>query len=273
MRPFAAMPIFKSVSITDTQAHLDYPDYDSDRDAVIERARQAGVTQMITIGIGRDSIRRTLALCEKYDGVFAAVGVHPTALDALKNEEWQLLEEAARHPRVVGIGETGLDYHRLPFEKADEEKERQHEYFLKQLELARSLDKPVIIHCRDAYDDTLKILEQFGRFREEPGVMHCFGADRATAQRVFELGYVISVGGILTFKNAPQLRELVVTIPHDRLILETDCPYLAPVPHRGKRNEPAYTRLVAEKLAELWELSLEETIEQIGKNVRWVFGI
>ena len=258
--------------LTDTHAHLDYSDYDMDRDAVVERAQRAGVSQIMTIGIGRESMARSLKLCETYPSVFAAVGVHPTALDALKLDEWSILEEAANHPRVIAMGETGLDYHRLPIQSIDKKKQ-QRDYFLRQLELAKRLNKPVIIHCRDAYEDTLKILQEFGRFRSEPGVMHCFGADRSTAQKVFELGYVISVGGILTFKNAPVLRELIATIPHDQLILETDCPYLAPVPHRGKRNEPAYTRLVAEKLAELWGLPLEQTLEKIAVNVKRVFGI
>lgn len=257
--------------ITDTHAHLDYSDYDQDRDLAIEHARVAGVSKIITIGIGRDSIRRSLDLCEKYEGVFAAVGVHPTSLETLSFDEWHLLEEACRHPRVIAVGETGLDYHRL--EKPDQEKGIQREYFLRQLDLAKRLDKPVVIHCRDAYEDTLNILQQFGRFREEPGVMHCFGSDLAMAHRVFELGYVISVGGILTFKNALLLREVVSKMPRDRLLLETDCPYLAPVPHRGKRNEPAYARLVAEKVAELWSLSLQETADQIAANVKRIFEI
>lgn len=259
--------------ITDTHAHLDYPDYDHDRDAVVERASAAGVTQVITIGIGRDSIPRSLSLCEKYPGVFAAVGVHPTALDALRPDEWSLLEKAAGHPRVVAIGETGLDYHRIPAENPAAEKKFQRDYFLRQLELAKRLDKPVVVHCRDAYDDTLDVLREFGRFRAEPGVMHCFGADRAMAQRVFELGYTISVGGILTFKNATGLAKVVESIPHDKLLLETDCPYLAPVPHRGKRNEPAFTQLVAQRVAALWNLSLKEAMQQISTNVKRVFGI
>ncbi len=259
--------------ITDTHAHLDYPDYDVDRDAVIERAHQAGVSKVITIGIGRDSMDRALKLCEKYPNVFAAVGVHPTALDALRPDEFSLLENALCHHRVIAIGETGLDYHRLPPVDPEEEKKRQKEYFLRQLELAKRYDKPVIIHCRDAYEETLQILEEFGRFREECGVMHCFGSDLKTAERVFQLGYKISVGGILTFKNAAMLREVIQATPHDQLLLETDCPYLAPAPHRGKRNEPAYTRFVAEKVSEIWGISLEETVEKIAKNVKRVFGI
>ncbi len=258
---------------TDTHAHLDYPDYASDLDEVIKRASEAGVSKVITIGIGRDSIPRSLALCEKYPNLHAAVGVHPTALDALSLDEWEILEKAARHPKVVAIGETGLDYHRLPTEGADAYKKKQHDYFLHHLTLAKRMNKPVIVHCRDAYPDTLKILKAFGRFREEPGVMHCFASDPATAKEVFTLHYVISTGGVLTFKNAPGLRAVIAETPHDMLLLETDCPYLAPVPHRGKRNEPGYTRLVAEKLAEVWGMPLEDISRVTEANVKRVFGI
>jgi len=258
---------------TDTHAHLDYPDYKDDLDEVIRRAAEAGVSKVITIGIGRDSIPRSLALCERYPHVFAAVGAHPTALEDLRMDEWDLLEKAATHPKVVAIGETGLDYHRLPADGVDAYKQRQHDYFLRQLELAKKLGKPAVIHCRDAYPDTLKVLKAFGRFRDEPGVMHCFASDVATAKEVFELGYVISTGGVLTFKNAPALREVVAATPHDKLLLETDCPYLAPVPHRGKRNEPGYTKLVAEKLAEVWNIPLEEVSRKTEANVKRVFGI
>jgi TatD DNase family protein len=258
---------------TDTHAHLDYPDYANDLDEVIRRASEAGVAKVITIGIGRDSIPRSLALCDKHPNVYAAVGVHPTALDDLRLDEWETLAQAACHPKVVAIGETGLDYHRLPAQGADALKKKQHDYFLRQLELAKSLKKPVVVHCRDAYPDTLNVLRAFGRFRDEPGVMHCFASDAATAKEVFALGYVISTGGVLTFKNAPALREVVAQTPHDKLLLETDCPYLAPVPHRGKRNEPGYTRLVAEKLAEVWNIPLEDVSRVTEQNVKRVFGI
>ncbi len=263
----------ESAPLTDTHAHLDYPDYDADRDAVVERARQAGVTRIISIGIGRASIARTLALSEEYEGVFAAVGVHPNETEALAPEEWPLLERAAAHPRVVALGETGLDYFRIGTGDEARIKARQREVFRRQLELARRADKPVIIHCRNAFDDTLAVLREFGRFREEPGVMHCFGSDLEAAQKVFDLGYAISAGGILTFKNAAMLREVVAAVPRDRLLLETDCPYLAPTPHRGQRNEPAHTRLVAEKLAELWRQPLDEVLAQLAANVQRVFGI
>lgn len=259
--------------ITDTHAHLDYEAYDADRDAVLERAREAGVTRVLAIGIGEESIAKTLALAEKHDAVFAVVGVHPNDLAALPADRWEILERAALHPRVVAVGETGLDYYRLKTADPAAEKAAQRESFLRQLELARRADKPVVIHCREALDDTLAVLREFGRFRAEPGVMHCFAGTPAQAEEVFALGYVVSVGGILTFKNAPALRDLVRAVPRDRLLLETDCPYLAPAPHRGKRNEPGYTRLVAEKLAELWEEPLEATVQRVAGTVRRVFGV
>lgn len=259
--------------ITDTHAHLDYDVYDADRDAVVERARGAGVTRILAIGIGEKSIAKTLELAGRYEGIFAAVGVHPNDLAALPPERWELLERAARQPRVVAVGETGLDYYRLKSADPAAEKRAQRECFLRQLDLAHRADKPVIVHCREALGDTLAVLREFGRFRAEPGVMHCFAGTPAQAEEVFALGYVISTGGILTFKNAPALRDLVRVVPRDRLMLETDCPYLAPVPHRGKRNEPGHTRLVAEKLAELWEEPLEATVDRVAATVRRVFGI
>lgn len=260
--------------LTDTHAHLDYPDYDADREDILTRAMEAGVEKIITIGIGESSIGRSIALADKYPNVYAAVGVHPSDLEALPVEKWSLLENAAKHPKVVAIGETGLDHHHIKnFEVVEDEKLMQKEYFIKQLELARKVDKPVVIHCRDAYEDTLTILEEFGRYRKEPGVIHCFGSDERTAQWAFNLGYSISVGGILTFKNAELLRQVITWMPKDRLLLETDCPYLAPTPHRGKRNEPAYVKLVAEKLSELWNLPVPEIVRITSENVRRVFGI
>lgn len=259
--------------LTDTHAHLDDAAYDADRDAVIARARAAGVTRILAVGIGERSIAATLALAEKHAEVFAAVGVHPNALDALPAERWDLLERAARHPRVVAVGETGLDFFRLKGEDLATGRRIQRDFFLKQLDLARRLDKPVVIHCREALEETLAILREFGRFRPAPGVMHCFAGNRTQAEEFFALGYTISVGGILTFKNAPELREVVRAAPRDRVMLETDCPWLAPTPHRGQRNEPAYIRLVAERLAELWEEPLEIVAERLAATVRRVFGI
>lgn len=265
---------------TDTHAHLDYPDYANDLEQVVSRAGEAGVRKIITIGIGRESIPAALALAERFENVRAAVGVHPTDLDALTSNEWEVLEKAARHPKVVGIGETGLDYHHLPSEKEPgrddldaENKRHQEEYFRRQLELSKAAGKPVIVHCRDAYADTLKILEEFGRFRDHCGVLHCFGGSAEDAKRAYGLGYVISVGGVLTFKNAATLREIVAAAPRDRVLLETDCPFLAPTPHRGKRNEPAYARLVAEKLAEIWSCGLDEVSRITEANVKALFGI
>lgn len=261
------------LNLTDTHAHLDYPEYDPDRDAVLTRAREAGVSHIITVGIGTESIRKTLRLLDQYPALHAIVGVHPTATDAIQSDEWSLLEDAARHPRVAGLGEMGLDYFHLRTPDSASEKRVQQEFFRRQMQLAAKIGKPVVIHCRNAYEDTLAILREFERFRAEPGVMHCYSGTMATAQQVFELGYSISVGGIVTFKNAPELREVVTAVPHDRLMLETDCPYLAPMPHRGKRNEPSYVRLVAERVASLWRIPLPKTAELLASNVKRVFGI
>jgi TatD DNase family protein len=259
--------------ITDTHAHLDDAAYDADREEALGRARAAGVARVIAIGIGEASIAKTLALAEKHEGVFAAVGVHPNDLGALPPGRWDLLERAARHARAVAVGETGLDYFRLGSADPASEKRAQRESFLRHLDLARRVDKPVVIHCREALEDTLAVLREFGRFRAEPGVMHCFAGTPAQAEAFYGLGYAISVGGILTFKNAPVLREVARAAPRDRVMLETDCPYLAPEPHRGKRNEPARARLVAEKLAGIWEEPLETTVDRVALTVRRVFGI
>lgn len=261
------------MSITDTHAHLDYPDFDHDRDQVIERAKQNQVGQIITIGIGKKSINQALQLAEKFSSIYAVVGVHPNDLDELPLSDWDFLVQSSKHPRVVGIGETGLDYHRLTQPNPDGQKAKQKDYFLRQLQLAKDCDKPVVIHCREAYDDTLRIVKEFGEIRSQPGVIHCFGGTQKNAVEFLDLGYSISVGGILTFKNAEEIRAIVKHMPHDRLLLETDCPFLAPVPHRGKRNEPAFTKLVAEKVSELWQISFDQTIEQIASNVKKLFGI
>jgi TatD DNase family protein len=260
---------------TDTHAHLDYEDYDADRDEVIRRAEDCGIRKIITIGIGRRSIPQSLELTKQYPQVYAAVGVHPTALEELSlEEEWSLLEEAARHPKVVAIGETGLDNYRTPDEEKAATRERQIRHFHKQLELAKSVKKPVVIHCRgDVYDDAHAILKEHGFAGSPPGVMHCFGSDSEMAHRFFELGFFISVGGIATFKNADALRDVIRMTPRDRLLLETDCPYLAPPPHRGKRNEPAYVELIAREVASLWNVSMEELSVITESNVKRLFGI
>jgi TatD DNase family protein len=265
--------------LIETHAHLDYPDFENDLPAVIESARCVGVERIVTIGTGVESSRRAVALAERFPSVYAAVGVHPTYVDEEKSGWLEEIRSLAAHPKVVAIGETGMDYHHLPSEKLasspaisalqaempqDTEaaimdgawQAAQAEAFTAQLELAAELGLNVVIHQRDAWDDTLEILKNFtGRLR---GVFHCFGNTPDQALEILSLGHLVSFTGIVTFKNATLVREVASTIPASAFMVETDCPYLAPVPHRGKRCEPAHTRLVAEKIAEVRGVTLEE---------------
>lgn len=281
--------------IIDTHAHLDYPDYAEDLDEVIARANEAGVTRMITIGTGIESSRRAVALAEKYANVYAVVGVHPTNVMEEEADFLPALREVASHPKVAAIGETGLDYHRLPSEAAAQTsptmgalqaevgedleasimdgayKAAQAEAFRVQLDLAEELKLNVVIHQRDAWDDTLEILRPYtGRVR---GVYHCFGNHAAQAQEIIALGHLVSFTGIITFKNAALVRETATAISMKDFMVETDCPYLAPAPHRGKRCEPAHTRLVAEKIAEIRGVSLEEVARQTTETAESFFRL
>jgi TatD DNase family protein len=269
--------------LIDTHAHLDYPDFAGDLDEVIGRAVEAGVARVITIGTGIESNRRALALAEKYPEVYAVVGVHPTNVQDEVEDFLPELRGLAEHPKVAAIGETGLDYHYLPSGELqtspaiaalqaevsqDAEaavmdgayKSAQAEAFRVQLDLAVALELNVVIHQRDAWDDTLEIIRPYtGKVR---GVFHCFGNRPDQAMEVIALGHLVSFTGIVTFKNATLVRETALRVPEDSFMVETDCPYLAPVPHRGKRCEPAYTRLVAEQIAQERDVPLEAIARQ-----------
>lgn len=269
--------------LIETHAHLDYPDFAGDFDDVLRRATDAGVTRIISIGTSLESSGRAIELAEKYPNVFAVVGVHPSHVEESEDDVIDPLRELAKNPRVVAIGETGLDYHRLPsaelmkerktqvFAKAlqtsTEElveaeihdgayKSKQASLFEQQLDLAVELGLNVVIHQRDAWDDTLSLLQPYtGKVR---GVFHCFGGTPQQANEVIALGHLVSFTGIVTFKNGENVREVAAHVPLDRFMVETDCPYLAPVPYRGKRCEPWHTRIVAETIANTRGTSLEE---------------
>lgn len=250
--------------LIDTHAHLDYPDYADDLDAVIGRASEAGVTRIISIGTGLASSRRAVALAERFSNVYAVVGIHPTNVLEEPADFLPALREIAQHPKVAAIGEAGLDYHYFPGEKPMEPgaeldpayKAAQAAAFIKQLELANELGLNVVIHQRDAWADTRRILDESAG--EARGVFHCFGGSPQQAAEVIDRGHLVSFTGIITFKNAPVVRETAASIPADCFMVETDCPYLAPMPHRGKRCEPGYTRFIAEKIAEVRGVSLDE---------------
>lgn len=243
--------------LIDTHAHLDYADFAADFDAVLRRAREAGVERIVTIGTSVESSRRAVELAEMHAMIYAVVGVHPTTAQEATGDWRAVLTELARHPRVAGIGETGLDYHRLPEDGSAVAacKATQAEVFRAQLDVAADLGLNVVIHQRDAWADTLDILRPYtGRLK---GVFHCFGGTPAQAGEVLSLGHLVSFTGIATFKNGAGVRETAAAVPADRFMVETDCPYLAPVPHRGKRCEPAHTRETAVAVATARGVTLE----------------
>jgi TatD DNase family protein len=247
----------------DTHAHLDYPDYANDLKEVIARAQAAGISKIISIGTSLDSGERAIRLAEKFPNVFAAVGWHPTEATNAPNDLRPALREFAKHPKVVAIGETGLDYHHLPSEKpgfaaTDDAhyKEKQAEIFRQQMEVAAEFGLNCVIHQRSAWDDTLAQMKSFiGKTR---GVFHCFGETVERMRQVFETDSLVSFTGIVTFKNAQNVRDCVAAAPLGKFMLETDCPYLAPVPFRGKRCEPAYVKEISETVAQAKNCSLEE---------------
>ena len=271
--------------LIETHAHLDYPDFANDLDDVLRRAVDAGVTRVITIGTSIESSRRAIDLAEKYPAVYATIGVHPTFVEEAEEDVFTPLRELAKQPRVVAIGETGLDYHRLPSEEVAKEKQvqvmtalrtetdeeieaqirdgayksKQASLFQQQLDLAVELGLNVVIHQRDAWEDTLKIMQPYaGKLR---GVFHCFGGSLDQANEVLDLDHLVSFTGIVTFKNGAAVREVAAEIPLWKFMVETDCPYLAPVPFRGKRAEPAHTRMVAEAIAAARDVPLEQIAE------------
>jgi len=249
----------------DTHAHLDYPDFTNDFPDVIARAQAAEITKLISIGTDLESSRCAIQLAEQHAPIFAVVGWHPNDALSAPDDIRPALRELAKHPKVVAIGETGLDYYRLPSSKtppgsaADDElvKQKQAIIFRQQLEVAAETGLNVVIHQRgDCFEDTLRIFEPFaGKVR---GVFHCFAGDLATMQRVLALGSLVSFTGILTFKNGQNIRDTLTATPMGKFMLETDCPFLAPVPYRGKRCEPAYVKEIAEVAAQVKGCSLEE---------------
>jgi TatD DNase family protein len=271
--------------LIDTHAHLDFPDFANDLDDVIRRAEDADVRRIITIGTSIESSRRAIALTEKYPSVYAAIGVHPSHVEEAQDDVITPLRDLAKNPRVVAIGETGLDYHRLPSEKVAKEKQvqvmtalrtetdeeieaqirdgayksKQASLFQQQLDLAAELGLNVVIHQRDAWEDTLEVLRAYtGKVH---GVFHCFGGSLDQAKEVLDLNHLVSFTGIVTFKNGVAVQQVATDIPLWKFMVETDCPFLAPAPFRGKRCEPAYTRIVAEAIATSRGVPLNEIAE------------
>lgn len=254
--------------LIDTHTHLDDTRYDGDRDETIERARKAGVGAFLTIGCDLATSRSAVTLADRHADVYASVGVHPHEVKHIGDGWYDELRRLARHEKVVAYGEIGLDYH---YNHSSPQEQRQR--FREQLQLARELRLPVIIHTREAQQDTIAILKE-EMVSEVGGVFHCFSGDAWLAKDALDLGFYLSFSGILTFQNATMLREIARQTPLDRVLIETDCPYLTPVPHRGKRNEPAFVSHVARQLAEIYpDLSLEKIEEATTENARRLFRL
>lgn len=253
--------------LTDTHAHLNAPEFDKDREATIARAKEAGVTRIVNIGFNRETIPTSLALAEAYDFIWAAVGWHPQDAKDMRPEDLGWLEELCKREKVVAIGEIGLDYY-----WDTSPKDVQDRVFREQIRLARKVGKPIIIHNRDAHHDVVETLKQ-EKAAEVGGIMHCFAGSWETAKLCLDMNFYISFGGPVTFKNARQPKEVLAQVPLDRLLLETDSPYLTPHPFRGKRNESAHVRLVAEAAAEIKGLPVEEIARVTTENAIRLLGI
>lgn len=249
----------------DTHAHLDYPDFASELPEVVARAESAGIAKIVCIGTDVESSQRAIQLAEKFPNLFAVVGWHPSNVMDAPDDLRPVLRKLARHPKVVALGETGMDYYRLPSKNKDAPgraedderyKSRQAALLKQHFEVAAEMKLNCVIHQRDALEDTLAQLQPFAdRVR---GVFHCFANDAAAMRRIVEMGSLVSFTGILTFKNGQNIRDTMAATPMDKFMLETDCPYLAPVPYRGKRCEPAYVKEISEVSAQVKRCSLEE---------------
>ncbi len=253
--------------IFETHAHYDDERFTEDQDALIKSMPEKGIGRIINVGSSIESTKATLELAKKYDYVYAAVGVHPSDIDGLNEDTFAWLKEQTAWEKTVAIGEIGLDYY---WDKEPEVQERQREWFRRQMELAREVNLPVIIHSRDAAEDTMRLMKEI-HAQEIPGVIHCYSYSREMAQEFIKMGYYIGVGGVVTFKNAKKLKETVEAIPLERILLETDCPYMAPEPHRGTRNDSSNIPYVIAKIAELKQVSEAEVERVTEQNARTLF--
>lgn len=252
----------------DTHTHLDEDAFSQDADEVVSRAVASGVTTMLAVATTLESSRATITLAARFPSVFASVGIHPNYAVQARPGDWEAIEELASSPKVIAIGETGLDryWDHTPFDV-------QLDYFRRQIELAGRCDMPFIVHCRESEPDVVAVLREMAGKGQLKGIMHSFCGGRATLDAALELGLHISFAGMLTFKKNVDLRELAKSIPLDRLLVETDSPYLAPQPNRGKRNEPAFVRHTAECLAEVRGMTLEEIAVITTANAKRLFQL
>lgn len=246
------------MKIIDSHVHLNSEQFDEDREQVFERIKE-NLDFVVNIGYDMESSEVGIEYADKYDFIYCTVGFHPDEIEGYSEENEKRLEEMIKHPKVLAIGEIGLDYHWMT-----RPKEEQWDIFRKQLDIAKRTNKPVVIHTREAMQDTIDILNEYP---EVTGILHCYPGSVETAKQIVDRFY-LGIGGVLTFKNAKKLVEVVAEIPLEKLIIETDCPYMAPTPYRGKRNEPIYTREVAMKIAEIKGISYDEVVKVTNENTR-----
>lgn len=253
--------------IFETHAHYDDEKFAEDREAVLADLPKRGIRPVINVGASIESTKTTLEIAESHDFVYAAVGVHPSDIDGLNEETFAWLAEQTKHQKTVAVGEIGLDYY---WDKEPEVQNAQRYWFRRQMELARETNLPVIIHSRDAAADTMEVMKAV-HAEEIPGVIHCYSYSREMAQEFIKMGYYIGVGGVVTFKNAKKLKETVEAIPLERILLETDCPYMTPEPHRGTRNDSSNIPFVIAKIAELKGITAEEVERVTEENAVRLF--
>lgn len=253
--------------IFDSHAHYDDEAFDEDRNELLHSMSSNGVECIVNVGASMETSARSIQLAEQYDNIYAAVGVHPNETGALTENDMQQLVQWSKNPKVVAIGEIGLDYHFL-----EPEEKVQKNWFRKQLEVAVETRLPVIIHSRDAAKDTMDILKEF-QGKLSGGVIHCYSYSEEMVKEYLKMGYFIGIGGVLTFKNAKKLKEVASFVPLERIVLETDCPYLAPEPNRGKRNDSTNIRYVVQKMAEIKDVSEQQVIDVTNAAARQLYGI
>lgn len=255
------------MTLIDTHAHLDDERYDEDRASVIERMRAADVAKCLTIGTCMETSEAAVALAREHEDIHAIVGTHPHHADTMTNDVLDAYIDMLNSRRAVAMGEIGLDYH---YDHSPRDTQRA--WFAAQMEAVCALNAPVVIHIREAHGDALDILRGFAG-RVKRGVIHCYSGSVESAREYMDMGYSLSFNGVITFKNATKAVEVVRFMPRDRLLLETDCPYLAPDPYRGKRNEPAYIMLVARKVADIWGTDVEEVADITSRNAKKMFDV
>lgn len=253
--------------IFESHAHYDDKAFDEDREVLLDSLRENGIGYVINIGANIETTGNTIKLAEKYSFVYGAAGVHPSDTDELNEENFMWLKEQCRHPKIVAVGEIGLDYY-----WNEPDRKIQKKWFERQLEMAKEVKLPVVIHSRDAAGDTLDILKA-DHAGETGGVIHCFSYTKEMAREYLNMGYYFGIGGVVTFQNARKLKEAVEYIPMEKILLETDSPYLAPVPYRGKRNSSLYLPLIAEEIAAVKGLDYEDVIRITEENAKKLFGI